>query len=536
MEKHPLDDFLAATQPVAADAHPLDAFLAATEPKKRTQAEWEASPEYARLKAKHDATVAKAAAINAEPDPMSLGEMAKNIVPTMGALANKFNNGATLGGWDALAKKVAPEQYAQSQEDAQRLNSGPGQFAAGLMTGTGGSMGAPAAIYSKIAAPIAQSIANPLLQAAVRGGTAGALTGGSQAALEGKGLGEQAKAAGIGAAVGGGLDVGGTAVGKLIGGAPKRAENSEIKALTEGVQYKTRVRTFEPNEAEIRSALNSEPQIRAAIKDNPEVASELVEQKLSNVADGQLGQFYRQMATSGKDRVPAELVINNLKAARGSYHPIAEEGQTAVIDRLIDKFGEEAAKNNGTLPAQFIREAATSFQGQGFANVPMFGQVPLTKQVKQDIGNALRSAITEHVESLAPGETGKALSDAFTSANKDVATWYRIRDIVDEKARRVAANAAPMGDIVNAIGGLVKKPVHTLIGVAPKAASIVDRKVLAPIGRTAAGQEFAQSAAGIPQAIGASGALNPLVEAARKQKLRDLEIARMLRGGAVPND
>lgn len=296
--------------------------------------------------------------------------------------------------------------------------------------------------------------------------------------------------------------------GHTVKSAPARAAASEVKGLTEGVQYKTRITKFDPSEAQITKVLGEDPKIRSLIKENPVKAEPLVDKKIAQVAEDELAPFYRQMKKNGTDGLAPETVTNQLKAARAEFHDIAEEGQVAVIDRLIEKFDAKAKENGGTLPAEYVREAATSFQRQGFASVPMIGQVPLAKEMKRAVGTALREAIADHIEAL-PDTTasGKALRTAFRDANKRVATWSRIGEIVEEKAVRVRANASPMGDLVSAAGHLVNHPVATALSMVPKAADVADRRVLAPLVRSRLGEAMGPGAERVTRGatLGAGG-------------------------------
>jgi hypothetical protein len=315
------------------------------------------------------------------------------------------------------------------------------------------------------------------------------------------------------------------AAGGRIASAPARAEASELKGLTEGVQYKTRVQKFVPNEADIRTQLRTEPKIRSLIKTDPVKAQPLVERMVGERADATLEPFYRQMAATGQDQIPVSMVTDPLKAVRGSFNKVGEKAQIAAIDDYIASLEAEAEANGGKLPAQFVRETATSIQKQGFASTPMFGQVPLSKAVKQDVGNALRGAVADHLESLTPDTaSGKALREAFASANREVSTWYRIQDIVDEKATRIRGNASATGDVVHAVASAIKHPGGTLgklaLGALPGASDVMDRRVFAPLAPAteAIGSRLAPS----PITAGT----NPVLVARQAEQDREQERAR----------
>lgn len=286
---------------------------------------------------------------------------------------------------------------------------------------------------------------------------------------------------------------------KAIGGAPKRAEESELGALKEGVKYPTKVKTYGENKANIDAELNRTPEVRAAIKSNPVAAQDMVAAKLDDIASNELEPIYAALEANGRARVPVELVTNQLKAVRSRFHDIAEEGPVAVVDRLIEKFEAKAAEQQGTLPAQYVREASTAFQSQGNANIPMFGPVTLSKAMKQGVGGALRSAIGDHIESLADDTpTGKVLREAYQTANRRVSTWNRIQDIVDEKVSRIKNNAGATGDVVNAAVGAVKNPVATVgkaaLGLVGPGLDVLDRRVLGPAVNSQVGRALSPGA------------------------------------------
>lgn len=400
---------------------------------------------------------------------------------------------------------------------------------AGMFAGAGAG-----AMASRALAPLVTTLPGRVAAGALSTSYGGGVGAATDKLTEGGSPGEVLDAgkrgASVGALVGAPLSLAGEGVAALAKNAPTRVAESELAGLKEGVQYKTRIQKFEPNEDAIRAAMNANPEMRATIKTDARVAQPMVEAKFKQVADQSLAPFYEQMAKSGTDGVSADLVIEQLKAARGGFNPIAEKSQLAVLDSVIEDVTKMAAENGGKLPAQFLRETATAFQGQGYSNLPMFGPVQLSKQLKQDVGNGIRQAIADHVEGLAADPAqGKALRQAFEDGNREVALWYRIKDIVDEKARRLGANASPMGDLVagaNRFRHAVKNPwsaaADAALGPLPEA---VDRSVLAPIGRGL--DTFRGGVAGTGATSGAPG--NRLVQAAQEKKRQEEEAAAQIR-------
>lgn len=327
------------------------------------------------------------------------------------------------------------------------------------------------------------------------------------------------------------------AAGGRIASAPARAEASELKGLTEGVQYKTRVQKFVPNEADIRTQLRTEPKIRSLIKTDPVKAQPLVERMVGERADATLEPFYRQMAATGQDQIPVGVVTDPLKAVRAGFNKVGEKAQIAAIDDYIASLEAEAQANGGKLPAQFVRETATSIQKQGFASTPMFGQVPLSKAVKQDVGNALRGAVADHLESLTPNTAaGKALREAFGQANREVSTWYRIQDIVDEKATRIRGNASATGDVVHAVASAIKHPGGTLgklaLGALPGASDVLDRRVLAPLAPAA--EAIGQRLAPSPITAGTNPILMARQAEQERERTRQEAMARRMAPWPIP--
>lgn len=526
----PLADDLAAKGldgPVATD-DPLAADLAA-------------KGKLDRLKQKHDATMAKVAALQAQPDPMSAGEVGKAVVSDLwnrgAALARGIgtvirhpidtamvperrrellrgvDDAVTLGygrraadylSRDVLGSKDSTfaETEAADHAAAPDVRAGGAALGMFLPSPVNKALGAGSGAVSKIVGP-ATSIPGAAARGLITGTGAYAVGAPLLAAASADSAGHRLQAARDAATDPGGLmlsgllGAGGGMVKKYVGGAPARAEESELAGLTEGVRNTTRINKYAPNAEQIRGELNKAPDLRAEIKSNPVTAAPKVEKMFGDIADSELEPFYERMAKTGTDQVPLEGPANALKAVRAGLNRVTEKGQIAALDDAMKSLEEVAAENGGKIPAQFLRETATGFQKQGNANVPMFGPVPLSKALKRDIGNALRGSVADHLESLAGDDaSGKALSDAFRSANQRVATWARINEIVSEKADYLKGNASPMADLVKGVVDAGKHPYKTALKVIPKAADVVDRKLLGPAVDSAPGRAVAPLASG----------------------------------------
>jgi hypothetical protein len=501
---------------------------------------WEASPQYARLKMKHEKTMADVERMKAEPGPFSPSELWKNraelgrdFLSGAGTVAHDELNAATLGlynrGREALMTRVAPDAYKASQDEDARNRQTPGfGLASGVGQGGASGLGVGGKVYQGVQSLIGAG--KPIATGALAGG----LTSGTQAAVESAGkkdLGGVLADTGKATALGAGLGAGFGAAARYIGGAPARKAESELAGLKEGVQNKTRVQKFQPNEEDFRVALAEKPDLRALAKADPVTARPAFHQAVEEKATTLLNPFYERMAQTGQDGVPIQTLTSQLQAARAGFNKFTDKGAIALIDTMIDDMTAHAAQNNGVVPAQLVRETATSFGKTGFANLPMFGQIPVGKEVKQDISGALRESIADHVESLAQGPAGKALRDAYQSANREVSTWIKMRDIVDEKARRVAGNATPMADLVTDGLHAIKHPYMTAAKlVAGKVPDAIDRRVLGPAVASRAGQALAP--VGQAAQMGASPATtNVLLQKAQEQKRRDAEMAARLRAG-----
>jgi hypothetical protein len=516
----------------------------------------DADPKLAKHKAGMERQQEKVDDLNAQPDPTSFGEV-------VGAVGHDFaERGKALGrGVKAVAThpkelllneefgllpamgvkgdKRYQREFVRGVDDAVMLGYGrvlaaPLQRAAGRQTfadtekedreaapdvragGTVAGMFVPGPVNKVFGAPgkligPGKTVAREAARSGGRAVLGYGATAPAMAALhaDGGSIGDRLEAARDtlpGGLAAGALGAAAGAAKKAIGGAPARAEESELGALKEGVQYKTRVRTYGENKPNIDAELAQAPEIRAAIKSNPVAAADMVAARLDDIASNDLDPIYAALEKNGRAAVPVELVTNQLKAVRGKFHDIAEEGPVAVIDRLVEKFEAKAAESNGALPAQYIRQASTAFQGQGNANIPMFGAVPLTKAMKQGVGNALRSAIGDHIESLADDTpTGQVLREAYQTANRRVGTWNRIQDIVDEKVSRIQNKAGATGDVVQAAVGAVKSPAATLgkaaLGAVTPAIDILDRRVLGPAVRSGPGQALAPGASRAANAV-----------------------------------
>lgn len=165
---------------------------------------------------------AKVDALNAEPDPMSLGQIAKNVIPTSAALLDRLWNGATFGGWQATMDKVGEGENYRARQDALN-SSAPGRFAGDFMGGVGGTAtgsAAGAGLLGMLESKVPALATSALGRVAANTGV-GAVTGaGSEAAhatSEGEGLEEIGRRAGKGALVGGALGAGFSGVGEGAG-------------------------------------------------------------------------------------------------------------------------------------------------------------------------------------------------------------------------------------------------------------------------------------------------------------------------------
>lgn len=322
---------------------------------------------------------------------------------------------------------------------------------------------------------------------------------------------------------------GGLASG-IVGNAPKRASLSETNALRDRVQYKERLQQFVPREEHIRAELDAAPEVRRTLKaSDPGVAQHAVSSKLAQVSDEALEPFYRGLRATGQNIVPGETVVNQLKTARAQFNPWAEAAPIAIVDDLIAKAEDMTAKTGG-VDADFLRKTATAYQKQGYANLANFGPIPLSKEVKQAVGGALRGAIADHVESIADDTpSGKALRQAFEDANKRVSTWKAIETLADQMDARAQGNAPATGPSFVEAAHAVKNPLMTAVkgavSVVPAAADVLDRRVLGPAVESRAGQIASPLAnyvtTGAPTVVG--GVTNPLLKAAEDKRRRDRE-------------
>lgn len=194
----------------------------------------------------------KQAALEAEPDPMSLGEMAKELPSNMGALASQAMNGATFGGFDALRRHLpsgwgGDTARTQMADEAQRLDSPVGQVSGGVMRQVGGMLPM---------APMAQGLTGLIENAvpamgkfaggrvatnALTGAGVGATAGATEAGFEGKGFKDVAKAGGesalVGGVLGGGLSLPGE-VAKSARGALRDTRSELGQTVTEHAKAK----------------------------------------------------------------------------------------------------------------------------------------------------------------------------------------------------------------------------------------------------------------------------------------------------------
>lgn len=164
------------------------------------------------------------AKLEAEPDPMSFGEMAKELPQNMGALAYKALNGATIGGFGAARRyDMGDEAFNREQQDIkQRLGSWGGQAVGNLMDMTGGGMSlGPAAegLQGMLTKGIPELAKRPVGRAlinAITGGGMGAVAETGHAAAEGEDLPGVAKRAALGGGIGAGLGLGMGTIGEAV--------------------------------------------------------------------------------------------------------------------------------------------------------------------------------------------------------------------------------------------------------------------------------------------------------------------------------
>lgn len=495
--------------------------------KTRTQAQWEQTPQYARLKAKHAETMGKLGKLQADDSGPSVGELGSDFLKGVNSVATDEMNAATFGLFgrarDAIGGRLAPESLATAKANEAEVRQTPGY---GVMSGVGqagaAGLGGPGKLYQGVQSLVGAG--KPILTGALSGG----VTGATQRAVGGAGKEaplDTAVGAGVSGLAGAGVGAGFGAVAKYVGGAPARKAESELAGLKEGVQYKTRIQKFQPNEEQLRVALEERPDARALAKVDPVAAKPVFDKIVAEKSNQLLNPIYERMQQTGQDGIPIDTIRRQLLAARAGFNKFSEGSAIKNVDSLIGALEEHAAQNGGVIPAQMVRETATSFGNQGFENLPNFGAGSIGKQLKQDVSAALRESIGDHVEALAAGPGGKALRGAFEQADREVSIWMRARDIVAEKAQRVAGNAAPMGDMVTGAVHAMKHPWMTAAKlVANKAPDIIDRRVLgpavaSPVGRALAPVGQAATIAGAPLTA------NPLVRAAQEQQRKRKEMA-----------
>lgn len=457
----------------------------------------------AQLQAKSAGFKRDIAAIQAEPEESPVAAGIRGAATGLSDLADASSFGLYRRGRDKVLGAVAPDTLKTITDSENEFHAAPGGNAMRTLAGAIGYGVGPAGLVGKAGGAIAKAAGGGILANALGGAASGAATAGAEAAIAGKDPLEEAKYGGL---AGGALGAAGGLAGRILGGATARAAESELAGLKEGVQNKTRVGKFVPREADIRAELATDPKLRASIKSAPTEALPQAQAKLKDIADNELNPFYDRLEATGRDGVPAATALNNLKAVKAGFNKYAEKGQVAVVDDLINSLEDDAVKNGGTIPARTLRETATAFQSQGHANLPMFGQIPLTKEAKQDIGNALRGAVADHVESIASDPAiGKAYRAGFEAANKRVSTWYTIRDILEEKAARLKGDAAPMADIVKNVAHGISHPFMAALPFVEPSADALNRRVLAPAVSSAAGQALAPAARAAKSALPVTG-------------------------------
>lgn len=412
---------------------------------------------------------------------------------------------------------------------AAQITGNAANTAAGSLGGAAALLGKVGMAVTEAATPLATRLlprVGPAVAEAAGGAVSGGLTGGAESAIAGDDLATVAKKTRQGALIGGVAAPVISAAGNRVMTSPARRQDAVVGELLDGPMQSAKLRKFRPKEEDITKQLAGDKEASNAILDDPKTAPAVIENKLQQVNDQKLEPFYVHAALDKRDGVSPELVRHNLEQLKRHFTESAEKGQRAVIDSVMSDLDGIAERNGGTIPAQVLREEASSYQSQGYGNAPQFSSqpVPLAKKAKQGIGNALRGSVADHLESV----YGPDAVAEFRQANKEVSTWIAIKDLATEKMERLKTNSPSMMSVLSGVAGAVKHPIAKMVlpGVQLGAQSI-DQNILPQLAESPAAQTIGR---GIQQTGPTAGVAQiDMLQRAREEKLRkDREAAGML--------
>lgn len=317
---------------------------------------------------------------------------------------------------------------------------------------------------------------------AVRGAGAGILSGiGNSESTDVAGIAKDAAISGLaGGAVGG--VVGGIA-NKVAGGAVERAESAELAGLKEGVQGTAKLKVFgkatpEAPEgqftANIKAALKSEPAIKTEVNRDAHKALGMVDRKVTGLTDT-LEHIYEKAAPAGP--VNTKAAIMGLEEAAGEFKTTATKSIAKTIAGVADDL--QASYPEG-IPLQVLRKEYRDWQDVANASSKLFSSKSPKEEAAEAVANSLRETLRAHVGAVAEKMPELGISrQALEATSKEVSTWLRVLQAMEQKASRINVNSAPMGDLVNKAAHPIRTAVSAVGGLAAPADRQLARLIVA---------------------------------------------------------
>lgn len=321
--------------------------------------------------------------------------------------------------------------------------------------------------------------------------------------------------------------------------ATKKLTDSALDRLKLEAGNKQKIQVFGrrgANEKAIKDVLEGDRELRAAIDvggeagvsagsarkplgpgQGPNAALELVGSRLETEGD-KLDKIYEQ-AQGLTPGVKPQAVLGGLREVEQEYRRLGATAPMAdVVKKEMKRFSTQY-KGQKAIPLQEMREQYRAWQDLGFSGGAQFS-VSAQKQIQRDLGNVMRTALQEEIESAgAKNQAASGLIKDLRETNKRVSALKGIETLLDEWATRKAAAAPTMGE-------MTLSPLRSIRTAVEKEALGAGRAVLGHAAAAAA----RSGAGGAP-----SAAMARLMNAARSGALTTQAIREAIEAG-VPAD
>lgn len=316
---------------------------------------------------------------------------------------------------DRSGAPAGPLEARKFAEDPVRNDPLAGAIVAGIPAAGLGALAAPALAATGAAPLVARAGAG-----AIEGATAAKLQGGDP--VTGAALGAALPVAGK--VAGKATELVGDAASKFVQGAPERATNRALTALTEDVRQTLKNRITEPAAQARITKVFAQPEVRQAAE-NPGELLKLSGDGLKTSGEAaQKGYAMLDKSAGAKGGRPGMEVVDvtapllklRKEMVDRSEHPTA----IATVDRVIDQFrsgiGRDPAK---PIPSADVRGFLTKqIQAPGFGRGDPLSDPPPARAALQEMSGVLKDSLTAYAKKNG-GETAasamSALNDKITA-------------------------------------------------------------------------------------------------------------------------